>query len=684
MLVQEKVKQELALPSSYRFVTGRGRYVDDIKFDNMLFLKVLRSPYARARILKIEGGINGHELNASMSSVGEGAVSGKKGVIYPVLATEYVSYVGQPVAAVLGLDKYDAEDKLDEINVDYEPLSPVIDPLKAEQSEPIHPSLDSNIMSESKIGKDFEIRSGLIIEKDLSCERIIPNPIEPRGIVAYFDGSKLNVYASTQSVHSWKQGISQALRLSQDQVRVIQMDTGGAFGSKGGIYPEYIIACYASLKTKKPVKWIETRLEHLQATGHGRGVYAHMKLYARKDGRVTGLKSKIVVDAGAFPVGTGPWSPGWIGYQITGPYSIKNLYVEGKAVYTNKVPLGPYRGAGRPEASFFIERMMDFLAYELNKDPLEVRLINCSSGKWKGPTGLEINDAKGFLRDASQKLGYPKLKKKKKIGISFFVLIPALEPGESSRVRVKEGKVTVWLGGSTHGQGHDEFARKIVSEELGVPIELVYFENTDTNELNQGVGSWGSRSALLAGAAVVEACRKIKEKARSKLGKNYKIEEFLNSEFDETVFFKPHGQLNSLGFNLAVASKDELGFAKVSEIRAYYDVGRVLNENMVISQIIGGSIQGLGQVLTERATYDDNGQLLVGSIAEAGLLKITAVPSFVIRLKTEKSSFPSGAKGVGESPTIGVPSASVSALEKLTGKRYTSTPIGYDELFVGG
>lgn len=684
MLVEEERKLEKPLPASMRFVLGKGKYVDDLFFENMLYLKIVRSPYARARILKVNGEITGRELNASMTSVGEGATKGKTGVNYPVLATEYVSYVGQPVAAVIAEDIYEAEDKAEEVEIEYEPLKPVVDPYKAIDSEPIHPNTNSNVFVDTKLGKDFDESADVVLEERLGCERIIPNPLEPRGIVAHYDGTRLTIYGSTQSVYSWKEGICSSLKLSPEQVRVIQMDTGGAFGSKGGIYPEYVIAAYASIKTKRPVKWIETRLEHLQATAHGRGAYAEMKIYARRDGRIVGLKADILVDSGAYPVGVAPWAPSWIGYQITGPYAIENVYVRARAVYTNKVPLGPYRGAGRPEAAFFIERMIDKLSDKLGKDALEIRKINTYEGKWKSPLGLEVNDARSFLVRAARQLRYSNLKKKRGVGLSFFILIPNLEPGESARVKIQGGVVRVWLGGSSHGQGHDEFARRIVSEELNIPMDRIYFENSDTEKINKGVGSWGSRSAVLAGAAIVEACRKIKEKAKAKLGPRVNGEEILSMEFDESVFFKPEGQLNSLGVNVVLATKDELGLARIRKIISYYDAGNVLNKNMAVSQVIGGAIQGLGQVLSERAAYNEDGQLVVGSISEAGVLKINATPDFEVIFDRERSRMPHGAKGLGESPTIGVPPAALRAIEKLAGKWFTKTPLKEEDILLDG
>jgi carbon-monoxide dehydrogenase large subunit len=226
-----------------------------------------------------------------MSSVGEGGGE-KGGTVHPVLASGYVNYVGQPVAAVLGDDPYAAEDKMAEVEVEYEPLTAVVDPETALTSTPIHEGTSSNILANFQMGKQFELSSAAVILEDtLRNNRISPNPLEPRGIVADYDGSRLTVWASTQSVHTWKEGLCESLGLDPKSVRVIQMDTGGAFGSKGGIYPEYVIACYAAMKTKRPVKWIETRLEHEVATNQGRGARAKMKIYADKSGVVNGMKA---------------------------------------------------------------------------------------------------------------------------------------------------------------------------------------------------------------------------------------------------------------------------------------------------------------------------------------------------------------------------------------------------------
>ena len=657
-----------------RFVLGRGKYVDDLKLEGMLHLYIVRSPYARARIVSVQGGITGHEFKADMAAVGEDA--GEEGAVpFPALATEYVNYVGQPVAAVLGRDRYEAEDKAEEVDVQYEPMKAVMDPEKAVTAEPIHPSMSSNVASEATIGKDFTLKAAIEVEETLSMARVVPNPLETRGVVMVYDGAVLTAYASTQSIFSWKEGFMESLGLKKDAVRVVQMDTGGAFGSKGGIYPEYLVAAHAAMKTKRPVKWIESRYEHLMATDQGRGSRAKMKIYADRQGRVKGLKADLLVDGGAYPMGGGMWSPRWIAFQLTGPYAITNAYAVARAVCTNKVIMGPYRGAGRPEAAFYMERMIDRLADETGIDPAELRLRNAATAPHRSPFGLRIPASKPFLKEAFSALGYARRSKNGKVGLSCFVLIPAAEGGESARVVVRGGRVRVMLGGSSHGQGHDIFAKRLIKQELGVEEDKVDFEAGDTGKISGGVGSWGSRTAMLGGGAVVEACRKVRAQAKKNLGSGYSASLLLQGDYDVEVFFKPEDSLNSFGANLVTAKVNSLGMGVLDEIVSYYDVGRVLNKSMVESQITGGEAQALGEVLYEKALYSEEGQPLTATLADSGVPHSTEMPRFTVLTASHESTLPHGAKGVGESPTIGVPPAATRALELALGKKLNSLPI---------
>ncbi|HYY48986.1 MAG TPA: xanthine dehydrogenase family protein molybdopterin-binding subunit [Thermoplasmata archaeon] len=663
------------------FVRGRGTYVADLVLPRMLHLKIARSIYARARLVHVKAPLTGHEVTADLAAVGEGAEGGTGQVPYPVLARDRVNYVGQPIAAVLGESEARAEDLLGGVDIGYEPLKPIVNPEEALRREPIHPGTTTNVFAPARTGRSFKDPSTpIVLEDTLENERIVPNPLEPRGVVVDWDGHRLTVYASTQSVISFQDGFREALGLTPGAVRVVQMDTGGAFGSKGGIYPEYVVAAHAAMQSGRPVRWIETRSEHLQATEQGRGARARMKVFADRAGRVQGLRADVVVDGGAYSAGMGAFAPGWISYQITGPYAIPKVFVDARAVYTNKVPSGPYRGAGRPEAAFFIERMMDLLADELGRDPVDVRLQNASGRPWTSPTGLRIPAFKPFLQAAVRELGYRKRSRFRGTGFSSFVLIPAANPGESGRIAVEDGRVRVWLGGSAHGQGHEVFVRRLVAEELRVPPDSIVLERSDTDALAKGIGSWGSRSAMVGGGAVIEAARKLKDQVRKAHGR-YSAKDLLAGSFDARTFFKPQGNYNSFGANLVTAEVEETGRVWVRECLAYYDVGRALNPAMVDGQVAGGSLQGIGQVLYERVKYDAEGQVLTGSLMDAGLATVEEMAER-ISLKTPKSAsdLPHGAKGVGESPAIGVPPALVRAIERAVGKRLRRTPIRLEEL----
>ncbi|MEM4095059.1 MAG: xanthine dehydrogenase family protein molybdopterin-binding subunit, partial [Thermoplasmatales archaeon] len=630
--------------------------------------------------LRIKGGLNSSEFSRRMASVGEGATPGASYAVQPVFATEYVNYVGEPVAAVFADDRYKAEDMLESVDVEYDVLKPVVTIEQALSSEPIHPGMKSNVIASGSLGADFKEPDGIVLEDVLVNERIATNPIEPRGVVADFNGSNLNVYISTQSVYSIKSGLSQVLGLSMDRIRVMQMDTGGAFGSKGGLYPEYVIASYASMKYKRPVKWIETRREHLSSTNQGRGATGRMKIFSDRNGRIKGLKGEIIVDSGAYGSGIGIFASRYISSMVTGPYLIENAFINYKTVLTNKVPLGPYRGAGRPEAAFFIERMIDLLADELSMDPAEIRLLNATEKPFVSPVGLEIDASKPFIERALKSLKYKEItRKNRNFGLSFFVLVPAVFPGETARVLVKDGRVNVWLGGNSHGQGHENWVKTIVNEELDVPENIVFLFRGDTGMIKEGIGTWGSRSAIVGGAALVSACRKIKQDVIKKYGR-YTPSLLLSGEWDCYVKEERRRQLNSFGANLVTVDVDEFGAVKINDCKAYYDVGRALNRDMVIGQIRGGMAQGIGQVLHETIRYNEDGQLLTSSISDAGVPTAEQLPDFDVLYEENRSDEPHGAKGLGESPTIGVPPALIRAIEVASGKRLRKTPVMPEEI----
>lgn len=662
-------------------VRGAGKYVDDITLPRMLHMAVARSPHAQANVLAVTGGINAGDLHALVGGSGEGARGDvNPAVLHPVFASDMVHYVGQPVAAVFAADGYAAEDKLDEIDVEYEKLKPITTIGEALSAAPLHPGSRSNVLQQSWIGADFnDPPSPVVVEEAFTIDRIATNPLEPRGIIADYDGARLTVYISTQAVFSIKRGLCNTLKLESSNVRVVQADTGGAFGVKSALYPEYVMAAYAAMTYGRPVKWIESRSEHLAASQPGRGVQGTMKLFAGTDGTVEALRAEVTTDAGAFGGTAGTFSPFFIAMQLTGPYGIEKARVRATSVMTNKPPQGPYRGAGRPEAAFFIERMMDALADEVGKGADEVRLINTTTQRFTSPLGLEIDASRPFFTKAVAELKYREKSQSDRAGLSFFVLVPAVTRGESARIRVRNGEIRVWLGSNQHGQAHTAFVKRLLSEELGVAPDVITLNPGDSDTLTNGVGTWGSRSAIVGGAAVVAAARNVKAQVERRRGA-YAAEALLDGSYEAEVFDRHSGQLNSFGANLATVHIDTFGMVTVTECAAHYDVGRALTPGVVEGQIIGGSLQGIGQVLFEAVVHDAEGRLLTKDLFDAGLPIAENIPEFSITIVEQPSSYPHRAKGVGEAPTIGVPPAVVRAIENVTGVRIRRTPVSPEEL----
>lgn len=670
-----------------RYVDGKGKYIDDMTFDDMLYMNVFRSPYGKAKIKSVKGGLNASELKLFYkSSMGEMAsLGGKSNSAYlePVFAIDNVNYEGQPIAAVFGKTRYESEDLLNTVSVDYEPMQAVSGIDESLKAPPMHEGTENNILAEAELGEDFDendIDFDLTLEDTFFNERIIANSMETRGCIADYKDSKLTFYVSTQSVQSVKAGLVQALGLKPEDVRVIQADTGGAFGSKGSFYPEYVMAAYASKKYGKPVKWIETRKEHLEAAYPGRGAKARIKIYARNDGRITGIKGDVYVDAGAYDAGTGGFASRFIAYQITGPYHIEKAYMRAYSVLTNKAPMGPYRGAGRPEAAFFMERMMDLLADRLQMDISEVRLVNASTEPFTSPTGLTVKEAtRPFLEKALAEVNYRKISREEKTGIAFFVLIPASRPGESARIDVSNGKITAQLGGNVHGQGHELFVKSILENELQVEQNLISLENGDTAEMESGVGSWGSRTAIAGASALMKVAGQIKEQVIKKYGK-YSPEKLLSGNYSAYDFLKIDYDVNSVNFNMITAERNRNGLVTMKDWYSYYDLGHVLSPVNVIAQITGGVLEGVGQMFSESLRYSPEGQLMTTSISDAGLLTSDYAPNCHIKWVENGSPSPSQAKGLGEAPTIGTPAALARAVELITRNRVVNTPIKLEDI----
>ncbi len=663
-----------------KFLKGKGNFIDDITFPDMLYLEIVRSRKAHAKLLKVKGGLTADNLDLTLISTGESYRKGKNYEVEPVLAKEKVLYYGQPVSAVYDKDRYKAKDLAETVEISYEELKPVLTIEDSLSSKPIHDSKKDNIVSSFEVGKKFSLGSKIKLSDELFMERVLPNPLETRGIVAFYNSGKLNVWISTQSVYSIKNGLTRILGLNPEDINVYQSDTGGAFGSKSAVYPEYVIASYLSIKTKKPIKWIESREEHISSTRPGRGAKAQLKIYGDEKGKIEGIEGKILVDVGAFADDLSSTSPSWIGYQITGPYMIENVFIEGYSVYTNKAPLGPYRGAGRPEATFFIERMIDLYADYLGLDPVDVRLKNLPEKLFESPTGLKVLPSKAFFEEGIKKLNYAELKKNK-AGVSFGILIPAVYGGESAKIKIESGAVKVWLGGNAHWQRHELFVKRIIKEVLGIPEDKVILMNGNTSELEKGIGTWGSRSAITAGYALYKAALALKEKVE-KMGlkePQQVLSSELSSEYYENMQLDP--SMISFLLTAAIAEIDEGIKPAIKEILAYYDVGEPLSSEAIYGQITGGLLMGIQEVLTEALKYDEKGKPVAETLSATGIAYSINAPKYDVQITSfGRSSAPHGAKGVGEAGTVGAPPASARAIENLIKKRINSLPINLDLL----
>jgi carbon-monoxide dehydrogenase large subunit len=662
-----------------RFANGKGRYLDDIELDGMLYMSLVRSPYARAKIKNVEGGLTSKDLKAYYT-IADGDHR------EPVLAIDEVNYQGQAVAAVFGKTRYESEDLLSTVNVEYDPMDAIYSIDDAKKKAPIYADRKDNVLSEEDVGVKFsekDIDYDIKVTDTILLDRISANPLETRGIVADYREGILNVYLPSQSIVRSKSGIVKSLGLPPEKVRVYLIDNGGAFGVKALFYPEYIVACYASMKYGKPVKWQETRTEHLQACHAGRGVEATLTLYAEKDGRVAGLDGEVLLDNGPYFVDAAAVDLGNAIHEVTGPYFIEKAHLTGKYVLTNKAPNGYYRGAGKPEASILMERMMDLLADKLNMDIADIRLKNALEKPFKSPLGFDVNyPTKPFLEDALKYFNYRELAKKEHVGISLFILDEDTAPGESARIIIKDGKVHTYLGGNVSGQGHEMLAKSILSDELDIEQDSISLELQDTETLPIGVGTWGSKSAMTHGSVLMQAAEELKKQVIEKYGK-YSPEILLTHNFDQTSMYKFDYNDNAVNFNLVTSKINEAGDIESLKIGAYYDLGKVLNMANVMGQTEGGALQAIGEVLSETLRYSEEGQLMTTSITDAGVLTAEHVPEFDIKIVENPSVMKDKAKGLGESPMIGIPEALARSLETQLHKRINKMPLTREFLFGG-
>jgi len=728
-----------------RLLRGKGRYVADLQIEGTLSAAFLRSPHAHARIKEID-------LEKARELPGVVGVFGpKEGGNFPHLPllfpspnlvpvtqkplNEVVHHVGEPVAVVVAENRYIAEDAIDLIDVEYEQLPAVVDLQEALEGKDLtHEHLQSNIAAQftPSVGnaKEAMKEADVVVTQSFNIGRVSCLPIETRGLLAKWDDNgteeQLVVYAATQSQHEMRNILAQLLNLRENQVRVIAPDVGGAFGAKAVFYVEDIIIPWVARQVGAPVRWVEDRNEHMQSAIHEREQIHEASLGVTKEGKIVAVIDNMLANNGAYV----PWGvivPIMTSSLIPGPYKVPNYLCDLKVLYTNTVPLAPYRGAGRPQAAVILNRLLDKAAKKLNMDPVEIKRKNLiQKHEFPYKTGLLSRDGSPQVYDSGNyeklvekarengKYEYWRNKQKaykkqgRHIGIGFAVAIKNTGYGsfEGATVRVEgDGSITINSGAATQGQSHETTLAQIAAEIFNVSIDKVNVKEGDTSLISYGTGTFASRIATIVGTAVYNAANEVKEKmltiAAVKL--NVEMEDLVlkdgvihhreNQEIhmsladvvlearafppgttynypvspglEATDYFAPKAAAISSMADVAVVEVDPDTFQiNILNYTSIHDCGRVLNPLVVEGQIVGGIANGIGNAMFEEIIYDNEGQLLNGTLMDYLVPTSYEVPNVHFdHIETLSPLNPLGIKGAGESGTVPVLAVIQSAVE---------------------
>jgi len=747
MVLSKMVGARVRRKEDPRLITGSSTYVDDIHLPGMTYLAFARSPYAHGVLKGVDTSaaeavpgvvatLTYEDLARIMVDVeGEtkGETTGEDSVqeeleeipVPPILplAQSKVRYIGQPVAVVIAESRAIAEDAAELIEMDIEPLEVVTDVFAAmEDGAPrLFDEVPNNIAVRygGKRGEDVDAAfasAPIKIKQRIRSQRVNAVPMEPRGVLATRDAvtGGLTFWTSTQAPHWNRNAVAKALGLSQSQVRCIAPEVGGGFGQKIGTYPEDYVVCAAAWHLNRPVKWIETRSENMLSSSHGRNQWADLEAAADRDGKITALRARVYVDCGGYPKGLDLGSSTWI--MATGCYDIPALDYQVLGVYTNTGGNGAYRGAGRPEAAYYIERVADLIADEAGLDPVDVRRRNFirpeqfpfrtltglryDSGEYEKPLNkaLEIGDYEALrkqqaeLRKQGRYLG---------IGIASYVEICGFGPYESSTVRVEpSGDVSIFTGISPHGQGQETTFAQMAADAIGADFDGVIVHHGDTGNTPQGNGTMGSRGLAVGGAALMLSLNKIKEKAKriaahmleaavedieledgkyrvkgvpeggvtlaeiADLAYSGDLPEEIDAGLESTDFFRPSDTTFPFGTHLAVVEVlPETGEIRWHRYIAVDDCGPIISPMLVTGQVHGGLAQGIGQALLEDMHYDESGELITGTLNDYTVPRAHHFPTFEsYHTETPTDVNPMGVKGIGEAATIGATPATANAV----------------------
>ena len=743
-----------------RLITGDATFTDDVKLPGMVHAAILRSPHAHAKIKSID-------TTAASGAPGVVAVyTGAdtdgvlnpipcawlppdcdiKAVDHPAIAKDVVRYQGDAVAVVVAEDRYQAEDALELINVEYEVLPSVVSPEAAMQpgAPQIHEDAPNNqAFHWVAAGGDTDAAfadADVIVKDTILQQRLIPNAMEPRSAVANWTRSmgELTLWSTSQNPHIVRFLGSLVTGIPEHKIRVIATEVGGGFGSKIPMYPDEMIISFCSMRLDRPVKWTATRSEGFLATIHGRDHIQHVELAATREGKITAIRSVVYAGMGAYLSTAGPGVPTILhGLIYSGPYDIGATKADIYGVFSNTTPVDAYRGAGRPEATFLIERLIDLLAVELGTDPVELRRKNLIPKFEDGhdvPSGItyDSGDYEPLLNMVLDRVDYKALRQEQArmrergaymgIGVTCYAEICGLGPSqvagavgfggglwESAIVRFHPtGKVNAYIGTAPHGQGEETTFAQIISDELGVDVDDVGIIHGDTSNTPMGWGTYGSRTTTVGGAALALAARKIKEKARllaahlleaaeadveyddgkffvkgspdrsktiqeiaTMANVAWNMPEGMEPGLEASAFYDPPNFVYPFGTHVAVVEVDkDNGNVVIKRYVAGDDCGPQINPMIVEGQVHGGVVQGWGQALWEGAVYDDNGQLLTGSMTDYALPRAHMFPDMeVLSTVTPSPHNPLGVKGIGETgaiaSTVTIYNAVIDALRPL-------------------
>ncbi len=764
----EGIGARVARKEDKRFITGAGRYVDDMVVPGMKHAAFVRSPHAHAEIVGIDvekarampgviDVLTGKQIKADgignlicgwMIHSKDGTPM-KMGAWSP-LAVDRVRYVGDAVAIVVADTKGQARDAAEAVEIDYKELDSVVDASKAMDAgaPQIHPEADNNLIFDWDLGNAAETKAAFekaahIVKMDIVNNRLVPNAMEPRAALGVYDKAEdhYTCWTTSQNPHVARLVMSAFYNVApENKLRVIAPDVGGGFGSKIYIYPEEIVCLWASKKTGVPVKWVADRTESFLTDAHGRDHHTHAEMAFDKDHKILGFKVETKANLGAYMSLFSSATPTYLyATLLSGQYDIPAIHANVKAIYTNTAPVDAYRGAGRPEAAFNVERIIEVAARQFGISPAELRrknfitsfphqtpvIMNYDAGDFAASldAAMKAADYAGFeqRREAAKKAG-----KLRGIGFSCYIEACGIAPSaavgslgagvglwESAEVRVNAvGTVEVLTGSHSHGQGHETTFAQLVAQRLSVPMDSVSIVHGDTDKVQMGMGTYGSRSGAVGMSAIVKALDKVEAKARKIAAHLMEADESdiviedgalkvagtdksvpwfqvalaaytahnlpagMEPGLKETAFYDPANFTFPAGCYICEVEIDpETGHTDIVQFVAADDFGNIINPMIVEGQVHGGVAQGIGQALLEGANYDATGQLLTASYMDYTMPRAGDLPSFkVSTTSTPSPSNPLGLKGCGEAGAIGSPPAVINAITDAIGTEDLTMP----------